>query len=248
MGERKGYAQFCPVSRAAEILGERWTPLVIRELLCGSVHFNDLQRGVPRMSSSLLSRRLKELEHAGIVSRRPVERGRGFEYHLTDAGKELFPILERMGIWAQRWVRDDLVADANLDPDLLMWDIRRNVTTQPFGRDRRFVVRFEFAGVPASRRLYWIVCEGDEVDLCVRDPGFEVDLLVSSPLRTLTRIWLGHLALDHAIRDRQLLLDGNRHDVGDFRSWFALSLFAPAGREPPANPLRPHEAPQTPLD
>lgn len=236
MGRRKGYAQFCPIARAAEILGERWTPLVVRELLCGSARFNDLQRGIPRMSSSLLSQRLKELEATGIVIRRADERARGFAYHLTDAGRELFPILESMGNWAQRWVRDDLVADANLDPDLLMWDIRRTVTTQAFGRSTRFVVRFEFQGVPAARRLYWIVCEGDEVDLCVRNPGFEVDLHVSSALRTLTRIWLGHVALEQAVRDEQLRLEGSRLDVAAFRSWFALSLFAPAGREPPARP------------
>jgi DNA-binding HxlR family transcriptional regulator len=232
MAERKGYAQFCPIARATEILGERWTPLVVRELLSGSVRFNELQRGVPRMSSSLLSQRLKELQHVGIVERRAVEGARGFEYHLTDAGRELFPILERMGLWAQRWVRADLIADANLDPDLLMWDIRRRVIGQAFPRSERFVLRFEFTGVPANRRFYWVVCHGEDVDLCLRDPGFAVDLFVSSALRTLTEIWLGHLPLENAIRDEKMRLDGSRGDMAAFRSWFALSLFAPAGREP----------------
>jgi DNA-binding HxlR family transcriptional regulator len=151
MAESKGYGQFCPVAQAAQVLAERWTPLVVRELICGSVRFNDLQRGVPRMSSSLLSRRLKELEYAGIVERRPAAKGRGSEYHLTDAGRELFPIVEGMGLWAQRWLRRELVAEENLDPDLLMWDIRRCVTAEGLPPDviaseRRFVVR-----IPDSR-------------------------------------------------------------------------------------------------
>jgi DNA-binding HxlR family transcriptional regulator len=185
MTNAKGYGQFCPVSRAAEILAERWTPLVVRELLCGSVRFNDLQRGVPRMSSALLSRRLKELEHAGIIERRPAATGRGSEYHPTDAGRELLPVLEGMGNWAQRWVRDDLVADQNLDPDLLMWDIRRNVGRGAMEGSGRFVVRFEFPDMPSTRRRYWLVFEGDEADLCVKNPGFEVDLYVSSKVRAL---------------------------------------------------------------
>ncbi|MDH3737762.1 MAG: helix-turn-helix transcriptional regulator, partial [Alphaproteobacteria bacterium] len=122
MAGKKGYGQYCPISRAAEILTERWVPLVVRELCCGSTRFGQLQSGLPRMSSALLSTRLKELEYSGIVVRRPLEKGRGSEYHLTEAGKALFPVLESMGIWAQQWVRDDLVAPENLDPDLLMWD------------------------------------------------------------------------------------------------------------------------------
>jgi DNA-binding HxlR family transcriptional regulator len=233
MANQKGYGQFCPVSRASEILAERWTPLVVRELLCGSVRFNDLQRGVPRMSPSLLSRRLKELEYAGIVERRPAAKGRGWEYHLSEAGRELLPILEGMGLWAQRWVRSDLVADENLDPDLLMWDIRRNVKREHMAVEGRFVVRFEFAGVPSSRRRYWLVFETDDSDLCTKDPGFEVDLYVSSPVRTLVEVWLGHVPLDKAVRDERLRLEGTRGDVRAFRDWFALSVFAPAGREPP---------------
>src|SRR5579875_1726986 len=126
MAERRGYGQFCPIALAAEILAERWMPLVIRELLCGSVRFNDLHRGVPRMSSALLAQRLKQLQFAGIVERRGGDAG-GFEYHLTPAGRELFPVVEKMGLWAQRWLRHEIVETENLDSDLLMWDIRRNV-------------------------------------------------------------------------------------------------------------------------
>ena len=239
MARTKGYGQFCPVSRASEILAERWTPLLVRELLCGSVRFNDLQRGVPRMSSSLLSLRLKELEHSGMVERRPVAKGRGFEYHPTEACRELLPVLEGMGNWAQRWVRDDLVADENLDPDLLMWDIRRNVKTLDMAAEARFVVRFEFPNMPARRRRYWLVFEREDADLCLKDPGFEVDLYVSAKVRALVEVWLGHVSLDKAVRDERLRLDGSRADARRFRDWFALSVFAEAGRRPPARAAGP---------
>lgn len=238
MAQQKGYGQFCPIARAAEILAERWTPLIVRELLCGSVRFSDLQRGVPRMSTALLSARLKGLEHAGIIERHRAENGRGWEYRLTGAGRELFPIIEGMGNWAQRWVRDDLVADENLDPDLLMWDVRRWVTTDHMPDRRRFVVQFEFSGVHRTRRRYWLVLERGHTDLCVKDPGFEVDVFVFSSIRTLTEVWLGHASLDRAIRDEALRLDGARKDIDAFKRSFALSMFAPAGREAPGRSAR----------
>lgn len=231
MVEKKGYGQFCPIALASEILAERWTPLVIRELLCGSVRFNDLHRGVPRMSSALLARRLKELQFAGIVERQRGTSGNR-EYHLTPAGKELLPVVEKMGLWAQRWLRHDLVDAANLDPDLLMWDIRRNVVNQPRPDERRYVTEFRLSGVPTSRRRYWLVFEPGTIDLCYKDPGFDIDLFVETSLRVLTRIWLGHVPLNQEIREGRVRLDGSRRDVAAFRSWFALGPFAPAGAAP----------------
>jgi len=231
MVEKRGYGQFCPIALAAEVLAERWTPLVVRELLCGSVRFNELQRGVPRMSSALLARRLKELQFAGIVERRRGA-GRSFEYHLTPAGRELFPVVEKMGLWAQRWLRHDLVDTANLDSDLLMWDIRRNVLAKSPPREARYVAEFRLSGVPINRCRYWLVFERGAIDLCYRNPGFEVDLFVEASLRALTQIWLGHIPLEQAIRDGRLRLDGSRADIAAFRSWFALSMFAAAGGEP----------------
>jgi DNA-binding HxlR family transcriptional regulator len=232
MIEKRGYGQFCPVALAAEVLAERWTPLVVRELLCGSVRFNDIQRGVPRMSSALLAARLKELQFAGIVERRRLGAASAFEYHLTAAGRELFPIVEKMGLWAQRWLRHDLVDTAKLDSDLLMWDIRRNAVAKSPAREGRYVAEFRLSGVPISRRRYWLVFERGIVDLCYRNPGFEVDLFVEASLRVLTQVWLGHIPLDQAIREGRLRLDGSRDDIAAFRSWFALSMFAPAGRKP----------------
>lgn len=231
MTEKRGYGQFCPVALAAEVLAERWTPLVIRELLLGSVRFNDLQRGLPRMSSSLLARRLKELQFAGVIERRRGANG-GSEYHLTPSGRELLPVVETMGLWGQRWLRHKLVDAANLDPDLLMWDIRRTVMGRNPPGERRYVAEFQLSGVPASRRRYWLVFEHGNVDICHKNPGFDVDLFVATSLRVLTEIWLGHVTVDHAVREDRLRLDGSRRDVSAFRTWFALSLFAPAGRAP----------------
>ena len=237
----RGYGQFCPVSRAAEILAERWTPLIVRELLCGSTRFNDLQRGVPRMSPALLTRRLRELEHAGIIERRRAGQGSGWEYHLTSAGEELRPIIEGMGFWAQRWVRDDLLADQNLDPDLLMWDIRRCVAARRPPAER-FIVQFRFAGMPSSRRPYWLVLDGGQPDLCLRDPGFDIDLLVSCTVRTLTEIWLGHLSVAAARKDGRLELDGAAKLADRFAAWFGGSVFAGAGAQPPGQVTQPDVA------
>jgi DNA-binding HxlR family transcriptional regulator len=229
MDQTRGYGQFCPIALASEVLAERWTPLVVRELLLGSVRFNDLQRGVPRMSSALLARRLKELEFAGIVERR--QGPGGPEYHLTPSGRELYPVVEQMGLWAQRWLRHRLTEEPNLDPDLLMWDIRRRCLANPTAPGaKRYVAEFQLSGVPVDRRFYWLVFERGRIDLCYKTPGFEVDLFVATSLRVLTEIWLGHVTINQAMREERLRLDGSRRDVSAFRSWFGLSLFAPAGR------------------
>lgn len=228
--EKKGYGQFCPVALAAEVLAERWTPLVVRELLCGSVRFNDLQRGLPRMSSALLGQRLKKLQFAAIIERRRSDTG-GWEYTLTPSGQELYPIIETMGSWAQRWLRHDLVDPRNLDPDLLMWDIRRSVAGHIPSGARRHVTEFRLSGAPIKKRRYWLVAEGGYVDLCYKPPGFDIDLFVTATLQSLTQIWLGHMSIDQAIKAGRLQLDGARSDVAGFRSWFVLSKFAPFGRQ-----------------
>jgi hypothetical protein len=133
-----------------------------------------------------------------------------------------------MGLWSQRWLRHDLVDTENLDSDLLMWDIRRNVLGHAPVRTRRYVAEFRLLGVPISRRRYWLVFDNGAVDLCYRDPGFEIDLFVKADLRVLTQIWLGHVLIADAIRDGTLRLDGERADVKSFRSWFVLSMFAQA--------------------
>ena len=223
-----GYRQFCPVAMAAEILCTRWTMLVVRELVAGSTRFNDLRRGVPKMSRTLLARRLRELEEHAIVQRRPVPGEPSVqEYRLTPAGRDLIAVVEAFGRWGQKWVESRLTL-RNLDPALLMWDMRRNLDPDPLPR-RRTVVQFRFPEIAESLRDYWLVVEptGD-VDLCSTDPGFEVELLVTTDLRTMTSIWMG-LATVREVRDR-IAFDGDRRTAASMQDWLGLSPFAAAAR------------------
>jgi DNA-binding HxlR family transcriptional regulator len=221
----KGYGQFCPVAKAAEILTERWTPLVLRELICGSTRFNDLRRGVPLMSSSLLSQRLKFLEQEGVIERRTARAGRGFEYHLTDAGRELEPLIMRMGEWGARWVPSRLGPE-DRDVALLMWDMRRCVKPENFPR-RRTVVAFEFTDAPRNKRRWWLVSEATEADLCLTDPGYEVDLFVVTDVRTMTAVWTGDLSLEAATASGALEAHGPTDLCRRLSAWLGLSAFAP---------------------
>ena len=200
----KGYGQFCPVAKTAEILAERWMPLVLRELLSGEHRFNDIQRGVPLMSRSLLAKRLRELERAGIVEKRRIGARGAPRYVLTPAGEELRPIIEGMGVWGQRWLLLD-VDEEDLDPSLLMWDMRRNLVRERVP-DRRVVVRFDFDDVAGKMARWWLIVEPAEATICMTDPGFEVDLRVGVTQRALTRYWLGQIDW------RQVLASGARLD------------------------------------
>jgi DNA-binding HxlR family transcriptional regulator len=209
---------------AAEILCTRWTMLVVREMIAGSTRFNDLRRGVPKMSRTLLSQRLKELEEAGIVERHPVPGGQGIhDYHLTPAGRDLVPVIEAFGNWGQKWVESRLTL-GNLDPSLLMWDMHRNLDPTPLP-PRRTVVQFWYPEVNPAQRAYWLVVEPEgEVDLCSIDPGFEVDLYVSTDLRTMTAIWMG-LTTVSAARER-IEFQGDREIARSMQQWLGLSPFA----------------------
>jgi DNA-binding HxlR family transcriptional regulator len=223
MPERNGYGQFCPVSMAAEVFCSRWTPLVMRELLCGTTRFNDLRRGVPRMSPALLSKRLKELEKAGIVS---VERGKGgsVEYTLTPAGEDLRGVVMGLGMWGQRWVESQLSL-RNLDPTLLMWDMRRNLVLEPLP-PRKCTIQFQYPELPGAKQNYWLVVEESVVDLCYFDPGFEVDLLVRSPLGAMTAVWMGIARLRGEIESGRIELNGDPAIAGAMQNWLGLSPFA----------------------
>jgi DNA-binding HxlR family transcriptional regulator len=219
-----GYKQFCPVAMAAELLCTRWTMVLLRELMAGSTRFNDLRRGVPKMSPTLLSLRLKELETAGIVERRPLKSGKGvFEYRMTASGKDLRPIVEAMGFWGQKWVEARLSLK-NLDPSLLMWDMRRNLNPSPLPGGRT-VIQFLYRELPESKRSWWLVVESQgEVDLCSSDPGFDVDLYVSTDLRTMTSIWMGLTTV--AKESANVTLTGNRDVASKMQMWLGLSPFA----------------------
>jgi DNA-binding HxlR family transcriptional regulator len=220
------YKQFCPVAMAAEILCTRWTVVLLRELIAGSTRFNDLRRGVPRMSPALLSQRLKDLEAAGILARvsSAFERG-AFEYQLTAAGRELRPIVEAFGIWGQRRIEAELSLQ-HLDVQLLMWDMHRNLNTKPMP-ERRSVVQFAYPKLPAAQRLWWLLVDPKEgVDLCSVDPGFDVDLYVSVDLRTMTAIWMGLDTVRAAVASRRMMLTGSRQLATAMQSWLGLSPFA----------------------
>ncbi len=218
------YKQFCPLSMAAEVLCTRWTMLLLRELIAGSTRFNDLRRGVPKMSPTLLSQRLKDLEAAGIVERMPVPSGKGvFEYQLTEAGRDLREVVIAMGMWGQKWVESSLSLK-NLDPSLLMWDMRRNLNVDPLPRGRQ-VIQFVYYDLPSTKQNWWLVIENDgEVDLCWADPGFEVDLYVTTDLKTMTAIWMG--VTDVVTERERFEFTGSKEISSTLQGWLGLSPFA----------------------
>jgi DNA-binding HxlR family transcriptional regulator len=218
----KGYGQFCPVAKATEVLGERWTTLIIRELLVDAQSFNNLRRGVPLMSPSLLSSRLKSLEAGGVIRREKTDRG--VVYSLTGSGEELRPIIEQLGVWGQRWARSDM-SRKDLDPSLLMWDMHRRIDTSFFGDERR-VLRFEFVDYAAKMRLWWLVITGDDVDICLKDPGHEVDLQVRTTLKTMTQIWMGDISLAKARREKLIDVSGETALNRNMGKWLACNVLA----------------------
>lgn len=220
------YQQFCPIAMAGEVLGSRWTLLVLRELLCGTTRFNDLRRGVPRMSPALLSKRLKELETAGIVRRVASQRDPGvLEYHLTPAGRELRPIIDAVGIWGQRWTETRPQLE-KLDAGLLMWDMRRRLRVEELP-PRRNVIQFIYPERPDGERTWWIVVDPQiGPDLCAIDPGFDVDLYVRTDLRTMTAIWLGIEPMSRSVSENRLTLIGDAALKKRMATWLGLSLFA----------------------
>ena len=220
------YKQFCPVAMAAEVLCTRWTIVLLRELVAGSMRFNDLRRGLPRMSPALLSQRLKDLEAADIICRKPSATEPGiFEYQLTKAGRELEPLVEAFGIWGQRWVKTEISLQ-HLDAPLLMWDMRRSLNPTPLPK-RRSVIQFQYKELSPAQRSWWLmVGPNAAVDLCAIDPGFDVDLYVSTDLRTMTAIWMGLDNVRKAQSAGRMILTGDRQLASHMQTWLGLSPFA----------------------
>lgn len=220
------YRQFCPVAMAAEVLCTRWTVVLLRELVAGSTRFNELRRGLPWMSPALLSKRLSELEAAGVIKReRLTERSEVDAYRLTQAGLDLQPVVEAIGMWGQKWVESEPSLE-NLDPELLMWDMRRNLDTRPVPASRT-VIAFVYTELTPAQRNWWLIVEPDRtVDLCHIDPGFDVDLYATIDLRTMTEVWMGLRTVREAIDSGSLVLVGNREVADSMQSWLGLSPFA----------------------
>ncbi len=214
------YIGFCPVAKAAEVLGDRWTLLIIRELLCDSHRFSELQQGLPGIPRSLLTQRLRMLERVGVLERRAD--GNRVEYHLTAAGEALFDIVRGMGEWGQRWVNHTIGAD-DVAPQLLMWDMHRRIHMDQLP-ERRVVAQFDFRGVlPGS---YWLILERPGPSVCSHDPGFEIDLLITADTVALHQVWMGHQSWGSAIYEGRITVEGMPEYVSAFPNWLALSMFA----------------------
>lgn len=224
----KRYGQFCSMARALDLLGERWTLLVVRELLCGSRRFGDIQRGIPRISRTMLSARVRELADAGVIER--LDGVGGPEYRLTSAGLELAAVVRELGTWGQRWLPREL-HPSELDARALVWDIHRRVRRDALP-ERPFVVRIELTDVRGAAARHYLLLRRHEVSLCTANPGFPEELCLRATRRTLVAWWRGDLSFRQAL-DAGLALEGRREWVRAFPSWFEGYLFAaiaPAAR------------------
>jgi DNA-binding HxlR family transcriptional regulator len=231
----QSYGQYCPLSLAVELLAQRWTLLVISRLVDGCSRFNEIQRGVPRMSPSLLSKRLRELERAGLVESRRSRRSTGREYLLTQAGRELEPLIDTLAVWGQRWARD--MSPDDLDPAFLVWSMHLRIDTRamPAGRT---VLEFELTGRPEDSERFWLVHEDGKVEMCLKDPGHDVDLLVRSDLLVFVEAWRGMRDLRGEIRTRRIRLFGPPELQRRFPDWLLLSALAPYQRQRPGRERR----------
>ena len=218
----KTYGQFCPVAKAAEIFAERWTPLIIRELLMGSRKFSELEIGMAHIPRSLLTQRLRTLEDAGLLIRETVGSRKRPEYHLTEAGADLFDVVKGLGDWGQKWVNHDIGAD-DVDPALLVWDMHRRVNIEILPPER-VVVQLTFHG--AAKGDYWLVLERPEPSVCMHHPGFDVDLFVSADTVAIHKVWMGMASLADCVDDGLIELDGLAAHVKAFPDWFKLSIFS----------------------
>lgn len=232
----KSYGQFCPVAKASALFCERWTALILRDLAAGATTFSELKRGVPLMSPTLLSRRLKQLQAEGVVERRKASSGRSYGYHLTQAGAEFIPVVEALGMWGQRWTRRKLAED-EIDLGLLIWALERSVRADAFG-DRRTVVRLDFTDQPDGADVWWFVNQDQACELCVDDPGFDIDLYLSCSLPDMIYIVRGDLPLTRAIESGRLEAHGGSRMRRALGTWLNLSPLAQVtSQRPDAAPV-----------
>lgn len=226
------YGQYCPVAMATEILGDRWTLLIIRDLLTGVSHFNDLERGLPGISRGLLSERLRRLHDVGVLERHSHGRGRKTEYRLTPAGIELHNVINALMVWGAKWAFGE-PTEEQLDPILLLWWMRNRVCLDqlPF---ERVVVQFDFLH-KNKVETYWLLLTQDDVSVCLSYPGFEADVLVTAELSIFFQLWLGRISYREAISNYGIRVDAIPTLTRAFPNWFAWSLAAPAVRAATAN-------------
>ena len=218
----KSYGQFCPVAKASEIFAERWTPLIIRELLMGSHKFSELEIGVPKIPRSLLTKRLRTLESVGVLERKADGNSKRAGYHLTAAGMDLFGVIRGLGEWGQKWVNHDIGQD-EVDPAYLVWDMHRRVEVDLLPPDR-VVVQMTFSG--ARTGDYWLILERPEPSACMQDPGFDVDVFVVADTVAIHKAWMGMASFDEYVEEGLIELFGLASHVNAFPTWFKFSVFA----------------------
>ncbi len=223
-----GYGQYCPFALAAELLCERWTLLVISRVIDGCTRFNEIHRGVPKISATLLSQRLKQLEHAGLITRRPLENERGHAYELTEAGRDLDPIIMSLAVWGQKWSRD--MEHEDLDPAFLAWSMhtRLNIEAMP---KTRTVLEFAFTGYQKGIFRFWLVVENGNADMCLKYPGYESDLVVHAEIRRFVEAWRGFRNLKEEISGGHIRVDGPENLQKKLPDWLMLSALAPFPRK-----------------
>jgi DNA-binding HxlR family transcriptional regulator len=226
-----GYGQFCPMAKATEVIGEKWTLLVLRELFLGTTRFNDFQRAISRMSPTLLAKRLRHLEKCGIIIRKKLSGRSGYEYRLTAAGKELGPLIEILSVWGMRWARGRLTDD-ELDVEFLMRELQRRLQSEHLP-DGETVICLSFNEL-IKHKSWWLLVDGNVVDLCTEDPGKNVDLYINSSVRTIVEVWEGDLDMRAALRNGSIKAHGSRHLVQTMPDWFGVCMYKDVRRGDPA--------------
>lgn len=215
------YSQFCPLSKTAEVLGEKWTLLIVRELVLGATRFNQIQRGIPSISPTVLNTRLAELTERGVIARRRIPEQKGYEYRLTESGRELYPLLLKMSEWGMRWARRG-IREEELDVEFLMGDVRRRLDTGKLP-DGRTVLKFTYTDLEEFAE-WWVKIDDGSVELCLDDPGHEVDVFFTTDLKTMTEVWMGDLPLKKAQADRRLKIVGPSTLLRNLTAWFPLHM------------------------
>ena len=218
----KGYGQFCPVAKAAEVFAQRWTPLIVRELCFGPKRFTEVHSGVPLMSRALLVQRLSELEEAGVIATQPLAQGK--LYSLTPAGQHFGGIVNLMSDWGQRYGQGR-IAHEELDPTLLMWGMRRQIAANEMP-EQEIVLRLEFRGIPrayATRRYWWMILRQSDVEVCLKDPGLDVDVVLTADLEAFVRVWMGHRGMADAMSVGDIGFSGPPAKVAELKRVLRLT-------------------------
>lgn len=223
------YNQFCPIAKAAEILGERWTILILREVLMGGRRFNTLQRGLGDISPALLTKRLKQLEDYNMILRRKIPGQRGYEYFPTEACEALMPVLFSLGEWGIIWAKHTIL-DQDFDAEFLMLYLERSIDREKI-KGHETVIKFRFTDLN-EQRDWWLVVKPDNSEVCLKDPGRDVDVYFNCSVRTLSEIWMGDRTYREAIQNGELLMDGDPALLRNVSTWLRPGIFADSPRTP----------------